>query len=231
MTNLSYWLLNDQGKNTASPFSYTFNTNLEYYTWLEEPGNEQRLVRFGHAMHGTQQFEIAENIITGTCPRPRPLPSSSHRVRACFIYPCVLAIGVLDSLARPGTCARGSIPVFNCPLRRSRALKLSDSQIDVTPFADRASAQGSRGKSSPATRSWSTWAAGSAPSRSSSLRGTPTSASSSRTVRRSALSDAPYVTSPLLTGLVGRADRWRFDVSCPRTPPPAIALASFFARM
>ncbi len=66
MTNLADWLLNDQGTKTASPFSKTFETNLEYYTWLEEPGNEHRLVRFGHAMHGTQQFEIAENIITGT---------------------------------------------------------------------------------------------------------------------------------------------------------------------
>ncbi|KAI0737198.1 S-adenosyl-L-methionine-dependent methyltransferase [Daedaleopsis nitida] len=65
MTNLTDWLLNDHGTKTASPFNQTFKTPLEYYTWLEEPGNEKRLVRFGHAMHGTQQFEIASNIVQG----------------------------------------------------------------------------------------------------------------------------------------------------------------------
>ena len=65
MTNLTDWLLNDGGSKTASAFNFTFNTPLKYYEWIEQPGNEHRLVRFGHAMHGTKQFEIAENIIHG----------------------------------------------------------------------------------------------------------------------------------------------------------------------
>ncbi|RPD58020.1 S-adenosyl-L-methionine-dependent methyltransferase [Lentinus tigrinus ALCF2SS1-7] len=65
MTNLTDWLLNDGGSKSASAFNFTFNTPLKYYEWIEEPGNEHRLVRFGHAMHGTKQFEIAENIIHG----------------------------------------------------------------------------------------------------------------------------------------------------------------------
>ncbi len=66
MTNLTDWLLNDQGKKHPTSFNQTFNTPLKYYEWIEQPGNEHRVVRFGHAMHGSQQFEITENIITCT---------------------------------------------------------------------------------------------------------------------------------------------------------------------
>ena len=125
MTNLSYWLLNDQGKNTASPFSYTFNTNLEYYTWLEEPGNEQRLVRFGHAMHGTQQFEIAENIITGTCPRSHP-PIAFALVSFTRAFARSASLRLPNSLARPGTCARAG--AFRCSTALFVVLALSSFQ-------------------------------------------------------------------------------------------------------
>ncbi|KAI0682001.1 S-adenosyl-L-methionine-dependent methyltransferase [Earliella scabrosa] len=63
MTNLTDWLLNDQGKKHATSFNYTFKTPLKYYEWIEQPGNEHRVKRFGNAMHGSQQFEITENII------------------------------------------------------------------------------------------------------------------------------------------------------------------------
>ncbi len=66
MTNLTDWLLNDQGKKHPTSFNQTFDTPLKYYEWIEQPGNEHRVVRFGHAMHGSQQFEITENIITCT---------------------------------------------------------------------------------------------------------------------------------------------------------------------
>ena len=65
MTRLTDWLLNDGGSKYASSFNYTFDTPLKYYEWIEQPGNEHRLVRFGHAMHGTGQWELAENIIHG----------------------------------------------------------------------------------------------------------------------------------------------------------------------
>ena len=42
-----------------------FDTQKKYYEWLEEPGNEARLARFGHAMNGTRYWELAENIIHG----------------------------------------------------------------------------------------------------------------------------------------------------------------------
>ena len=74
MTNLTDWLLNDGGSKTASAFNFTFNTPLKYYEWIEQPGNEHRLVRFGHAMHGTKQFEIAENIIHGKLSSHVPRP-------------------------------------------------------------------------------------------------------------------------------------------------------------
>ena len=65
MTGLTDWLLNDNGARDPSAFNAKFDTKLNYYEWLEQPGNERSLVRFGHAIHGTQQFEITENIITG----------------------------------------------------------------------------------------------------------------------------------------------------------------------
>lgn len=85
MTNLTDWLLNDGGSKTASAFNFTFNTPLKYYEWIEQPGNEHRLVRFGHAMHGTKQFEIAENIIHGKLSSHVIPPFSIQATRMCAI--------------------------------------------------------------------------------------------------------------------------------------------------
>ncbi len=65
-TVLSDWLI-EGGPETgyASPFNLAFKTHKKYYEWLEEPGNEKRLLRFGHAMNGTRYWELAENIIHG----------------------------------------------------------------------------------------------------------------------------------------------------------------------
>ncbi|KAI0682015.1 S-adenosyl-L-methionine-dependent methyltransferase [Earliella scabrosa] len=65
-TSLADWLI-EGGTETgyASPFNLSFKTHRKYYEWLEEPGNESRLVRFGHAMNGTRYWELAENIIHG----------------------------------------------------------------------------------------------------------------------------------------------------------------------
>ena len=59
MTALTQWLL-DRGL-AANPTSglllaLAFNT-------LEQPENEWRLARSGHAMNGTRYWEVAENII------------------------------------------------------------------------------------------------------------------------------------------------------------------------
>ncbi|TBU37789.1 O-methyltransferase [Dichomitus squalens] len=65
---LADWLLTDGcsgEKNYTSPFNLAFKTDLKYYEWLEEPGNEARLTRFGHSMNGTRYWELAENIIHG----------------------------------------------------------------------------------------------------------------------------------------------------------------------
>lgn len=65
-TSLSPWLISGgpaSGYNT--PFNMAFQTEKKYYEWLEEPGNEARLSRFGHAMNGSRYWEVAENIIHG----------------------------------------------------------------------------------------------------------------------------------------------------------------------
>ncbi|KAI0349362.1 S-adenosyl-L-methionine-dependent methyltransferase [Trametes cingulata] len=68
MSYLPQWLLEGGLETNAPnglPLKYAFNTPLKYYEWLEEPGNEFRLTRFGHAMNGTRYWEVAENIIHG----------------------------------------------------------------------------------------------------------------------------------------------------------------------
>ncbi|KAI1787762.1 S-adenosyl-L-methionine-dependent methyltransferase [Ganoderma leucocontextum] len=68
---LADWLLtggdapggSQNGYPTA--FNFAFKTQGNFYDWLEGPGNETRLARFGHAMKGTSYWELAENIIHG----------------------------------------------------------------------------------------------------------------------------------------------------------------------
>ena len=54
--------------NTAAmhaPFNVAFKTNTPYFEWLETPGNEARLKRFGPAMTGTANWEIPGAIVNG----------------------------------------------------------------------------------------------------------------------------------------------------------------------
>ncbi|PIL29528.1 hypothetical protein GSI_08336 [Ganoderma sinense ZZ0214-1] len=46
-----------------APFNLAFNTELGLFPWLELPGNEGRLVRFGHAMAGTREHETESQIL------------------------------------------------------------------------------------------------------------------------------------------------------------------------
>ena len=63
---LTPWLLGGgPATGYAAPFNLAFKTQLKYYEWLEEPGHESRLHRFGHSMNGTRYWELAENIIHG----------------------------------------------------------------------------------------------------------------------------------------------------------------------
>ncbi|EJF57429.1 S-adenosyl-L-methionine-dependent methyltransferase [Dichomitus squalens LYAD-421 SS1] len=74
---LTYWALPDkrslrrtdttegQVARYGAPFNLAFNTQLGYFPWLELPENEDRFVRFGHAMTGTRQWEIKNQILQG----------------------------------------------------------------------------------------------------------------------------------------------------------------------
>ncbi|KAA1468515.1 S-adenosyl-L-methionine-dependent methyltransferase, partial [Dentipellis sp. KUC8613] len=42
-----------------------FNTDLDYFSWYEAPGNESRLIRFGHAMNGSKAFTSNNAIVGG----------------------------------------------------------------------------------------------------------------------------------------------------------------------
>ena len=47
------------------PFNLAFDTQLNFFPWLELPENRGRLERFGHAMTGTRQWETKEGILFG----------------------------------------------------------------------------------------------------------------------------------------------------------------------
>ena len=48
-----------------APFNVAFNTDMPYFEWLEQPGNELRLKRFGPAMTGTVAWEVPGAIVSG----------------------------------------------------------------------------------------------------------------------------------------------------------------------
>ncbi|KAI0827576.1 S-adenosyl-L-methionine-dependent methyltransferase [Trametes gibbosa] len=48
-----------------APFNLAFDTQLNFFPWLELPENRSRLERFGHAMTGTRQWETKEGILFG----------------------------------------------------------------------------------------------------------------------------------------------------------------------
>ena len=75
-TNFDYRAAPPEDKSTSisaggqitryvAPFNLAFNTQLGYFPWLELPENEDRFVRFGHAMTGTRQWEIKNQILQG----------------------------------------------------------------------------------------------------------------------------------------------------------------------
>jgi len=45
---------------SASPFNLAFNTKSDFFSWLEEEGNEMRVRRFGHAMIGTTNRDVSQ---------------------------------------------------------------------------------------------------------------------------------------------------------------------------
>ncbi|KAH9856853.1 S-adenosyl-L-methionine-dependent methyltransferase [Lenzites betulinus] len=49
----------------TAPFNLAFDTQLNFFPWLELPENRNRLERFGHAMTGTRQWETKEGILFG----------------------------------------------------------------------------------------------------------------------------------------------------------------------
>ena len=50
---------------SRTPFNLAFNTELDFFAWLDLPKNKDRLNRFGHAMAATRQFETKEGILQG----------------------------------------------------------------------------------------------------------------------------------------------------------------------
>lgn len=68
MSHLSEWLLDGGLATNATnglPLKLAYNTPLKYYEWVEQPGNEWRMARFGHSMNGTRHWELAENVVHG----------------------------------------------------------------------------------------------------------------------------------------------------------------------
>ncbi|KAI0635412.1 S-adenosyl-L-methionine-dependent methyltransferase [Trametes polyzona] len=56
--------VDDREDSMHAPFNLAFNTTTPYFEWLELPGNEARLRRFGPAMTGTAAWEVPGAIIT-----------------------------------------------------------------------------------------------------------------------------------------------------------------------
>ncbi|KAH9925845.1 S-adenosyl-L-methionine-dependent methyltransferase [Epithele typhae] len=68
-TGFTDWFLETGGTPTPeqpqTPFHYAMKTDLNYFAWLETPGNEHRLARFSHAMNGKRHWEVTKNVLTG----------------------------------------------------------------------------------------------------------------------------------------------------------------------
>ena len=64
-----------------APFNVAFNTKTPYFEWLERPGNEARLKRFGPAMTGTAAWEIPGAVTVGACPPQLSPVSGDHHTR------------------------------------------------------------------------------------------------------------------------------------------------------
>ncbi|KAI0653620.1 S-adenosyl-L-methionine-dependent methyltransferase [Cubamyces menziesii] len=53
----------DRMARYLTPFNLAFGTKLGFFQWLELPENRHRLVRFGHAMKGTSQWETKHEFL------------------------------------------------------------------------------------------------------------------------------------------------------------------------
>ena len=62
-----------------APFNVAFNTVIPYFEWLERPGNEARLKRFGPAMTGTAAWEVPGAIIGGQLECTAVCGGAAHR--------------------------------------------------------------------------------------------------------------------------------------------------------
>ncbi|KAI9066168.1 S-adenosyl-L-methionine-dependent methyltransferase [Trametes sanguinea] len=54
----------DEEHPMHAPFNVAFDTSIPYFEWLEQPGNEARLRRFGPAMTGTAAWEVPGAIVS-----------------------------------------------------------------------------------------------------------------------------------------------------------------------
>ena len=51
---------------SGAAFQKAFNTEKDYFAWLEQPGNEYRLIRYGACIQGTSLWDPPETIVQGT---------------------------------------------------------------------------------------------------------------------------------------------------------------------
>lgn len=50
---------------STSPLARAFNTNVGFFEWLDQPGNERRLRRFGAAMQSGNSLTAPDLLIGG----------------------------------------------------------------------------------------------------------------------------------------------------------------------
>ncbi len=77
----------------VAPFNLAFNTQLGLFPWLELPENEDRLLRFGHAMVGTRQCETKNEILRGATLEIRMSASTHARCTDIDAVPLLVHTG------------------------------------------------------------------------------------------------------------------------------------------
>jgi hypothetical protein len=53
-------------ESNKTPLNKAFNTKVDFWSWIEGPGNKLRLTRFGAAMNGAKNMTSAETILEGS---------------------------------------------------------------------------------------------------------------------------------------------------------------------
>jgi hypothetical protein len=64
---------------SAAPFNLAFRVKGQFFSWLEEKGNEMRLKRFGHAMTGTAGWEDGGGVGQADGETLKPDPTTANR--------------------------------------------------------------------------------------------------------------------------------------------------------